>query len=370
MSYYADDVRRIASQGKLKTGVSARDPREPIPATITPFIDSIFAPTAAESKAAGDSNDDTNNEAPVQNPDDPNSFLEPPGSGGSSKSGSTSVDDQFDNPPTTNDEAGNEAGSEEGGAVKQITDFEDCVNGDCFNIQYDGRFNPPAGWTGPDSPPDDPDWELGFYWDATTISFVVRGGADEPGAPQPNPKQAPTAGAILNPWNAAMVPWAASSEFDSWYIRPYKSYTTATEVRWKGTKSGAIGTSDWKVIVTKKNCSGSAYESDDAVCPATAPPVNDGFWPDDGCYDVALVDGQYTTHERDPNAPASGFPKSTIDWCSPGGKQGKTSAAKDGGWCIWQTTGTTKAIYCYNADGSLKAAGDATQTFIDQYIPK
>lgn len=378
----ADETRRQAREGKEKGVPARRDPLPPIEAETGRYIDLFVDGGSNGNNSGGDTKGDDGGDAgagdtTTTQENDPNNTPSGGGGGGG-------VTFNPDDPSTWAEEGGAKTVSADDldASTSAPEDSDSCIGcevdkmdditegtcaeatGDCFKIHYDGVFPTPTGWDDPDTPPDDENWVVDEYWEVTGTGITANG------RPEPSLLTSPTYQALFASWNAQMAGWAAGSQFDGWYTRPYQFNVTSAGAglqaqNWRG-KELFTGQTEWTLSTEMFGCPGSAYEGNDAVCPATVPPATE-TWPDDGCYDLAFDGLAFKGSDRDPNLPDKykGDGTSSVDFCTTGGKDGATRTGADGGYQI----DTTNMMRYYDSDGRLRAAGDKTQTFIDQYKP-
>ena len=250
---------------------------------------------------------------------------------------SYTLDDLLTNEPVDPTYSLADGGSptEEGGSattpvnkVDEITGFTD-DDGNCVNLRLDGVFPTPDGWDDPNTAPEDPDWEPGVRWRDNAGIGEDCGNIYEPtfGALQARILSiyGEASGYLCYRNNAgfgafitdAIVTGVSPNYSWSLTVNSYQTaaLTGALEVQYLG---GSSGVCDQGV---------------DDGCPVDAPLVNDGYWPDDGCYDLALINGQWVANPLDPNVPVGYSSSNQLDVISGGGNATFT-ANPDGSYTI------------------------------------
>ena len=349
------DIQKLAEKDKIKGALKAIQDREPIDGGFTPFETGSFAPNSNASAGTDGGID----------PDDPNSFAEPDPSdpnnqnnkGGTNnrdphKDGPQDADDLLDDTkgPVFPDDSKSDPYS--GGSLTKITGLQDCDTGQCVTAHLDGKFDAPSGWDDPDTPPPIAGWFLGYNWNNTThptIFFL-------------------TSIESMNDFVAALL-------LDSFYtsvtnIRLDSQTSTTDKYLYDYTTTlGGSFIYTASNTQSKNTCTPSA---NDASCPIDPPTKTE--WPQDGCYDVAMIDGQLQTNQYDSEAPASAKEmRSAAIFCTSKGKKTMIRAAANGGTMLYEVTASgapTGIVKVYNSDGTLRSAGDASQQNIDSQLPK
>lgn len=356
MATYADDIRRIAKQDKLKGALDSAPERDPIPSMTTAFESGSFAPSSGSSASGDDSDsggdtESTEDDAVTFDPTDPTTFNR--GGGDTTTSGSYDIEDVVDGtdgpqtPPDNTDTVNTDEASVDwgGGSMTGLTGMTDCDTGDCINIRTDGTFTPPADWDDPDTPPVAAGYEAGYYWSNSGNSNLSN----------TTPQRAMDDDIAW--WSAANA--GKATWFDSWV---YQNETTASYKAWIEIPPATI----FQFFLVRGSC---GAEVGTVRCPLS-PPVEDE-WPDDGCYDLSLIDGTFQTNQYDPNAPidAGG---SMVSVCFGSARTADVYATASGGVMIAETTAgaTNKVAKVWAKDGTFQAAGDVTQQFMDQWLPK
>lgn len=333
MSSYEDDIRRIANQKRIKGGLSSIQDREPIPGDLTPFINTVFSPDSngGAGKDGGVDGEDPNSfvEPDRNDPDNPNNPGNSGGGGGGSardpkRDGPQDVEDLLDDekgPVPPDETAGDEYS---GGALPKITGFEDCQTGQSVTVHLDGMFDVPEGWDSPEDPPD------GGYTDSDTGKCFF------PDYPCPEP------GLLVHGGN------------------------TYSECM-------AQGGEHW-VSLWIPHGDEPPYTYEDGFGPDNSPiPATE--WPPDGEYDLVFKDGTFQSSTFDSEAPATTQePTSVINLCTPSGRFVTVRAASNGGSMVYETVteggAPTNTMKVYNSDGTMRMAGDATQSNINSYLPR
>ena len=385
----ADETRRQARESREKGVPASRDALPKIEGETGYYIDT-FSETPSDS-STGDSTDESGTTTTNTQENDPNETSGgDSATGGSNGSGGGTNKTTFDadSPLTMAQPQGEytDADSLEdtdsapangepciGCDVDKLNNITegDCANtggdsGDCVRIHYDGEFPTPDGWADPDTPPEDTTWVSGYRW--------LKSGSESPDI----------IGQAGNPATAATKSeWAANVYSE--IVRMYNAYDPesnstfinlgsqdvigsgedATRIRGvtKRTWNGGVSTQNYVWYANRGTCVPSEGSE---TCPTSAPTTTE-TWPDDGCYDLIFDGTGFKGSSRDPNLPAkySGNGTSKVDYCTGSGADGTTRTGVNGGYQIE----TTDMMRYYDSDGKMRAAGDKTQTFIDQYKP-
>lgn len=377
---YQQNIERLAKGVKIKGPLGPVGTREPIRGKVTPFSDDTFAPPSTapaqyvepacnprdgEDGEGETENDNTDPQEPI-NPADPNTFVRGTAADGqTTEQGTADIGDAIDGNagpqmPTT---GGGITGQ---GGIRELTGLKDCDSGKEFNLHLDGNFVPPEGWDDPDTPPQDPEFEQGFYWSTNTQSFSGFGiSISSPGQSFATKSEAV---AYKTTYLQALADAAvASSEtIESGRVR----VVLDTETAWQA-NAEYFQFLNWIFIqgsgATRQSCS----EAPNSIC--NQPPPTAESWPADGKYDLAIKDGQLQTNEYDADAPEGFEAGGTKDFCYGDGKTGRAEVTADGGLVYYQTDangapiGTARVI---DSGGQFVAAGDATDSFISQYLPQ
>lgn len=380
MNEYAQEIRRIAKGDKVKGPLGNALERDPINGTFVPFTNtpqSQITANGAEGEDPADVNSVPSNNAgsdptdlsqqndqPVTS-DDPNTFNQ-----GSAAQGSTSntydmedIVDQTGDVPSSPNEADN-SGSDEtassptSGIVSHINGATDCSTGQCINFHLDGNFPAPDGWPDADTPADAEGyetWDPDYYWrtqvvlDHGTISV-----------------EAATYEVAYNNLVAAIQ---ADPDIESFGINfeLYQVYEGRWAFSWSAADHG-IGTGVVNTDILRYDCVSVGDPSEDG-CISEVPKAE--AWPEDGCYDLALIDGQFQKNEYDSEAPSDAG-GSKVDFCFGDGRTGSMEVTANGGMMVYETSGgsPTGQATVYGADGTMQAAGNATETFMDQWRTK
>lgn len=347
------DIQKLAEKDKIKGGLKSIQDREPIGGGFTPFNKKAFA---------GNSNAGAGTDGGVD-PEDPNSFAEPDPSdpdnpnnkGGTNnrdplKDGPQDIDDLLDEEagPTLPDDSVSDPFS--GGSLNKITGLKDCDTGQCVTAHLDGRFPTPDGWDDPDTPPPLEGWESGTVWFGSFQSECA--------------------------WTAleAAEKHTAFGHGEGVYTVILMEDVPTTAGKLDTQRATAVKNSHpfntIQFIVDKHSCSTLTGGSCGAC---DSDPVVDA-WPEDGCYDVAMIDGQVQTNEYDSEAPASAKEaRSAATFCTAKGNKAMIRAAVNGGTMLYPVTASgspTGIVKVYNSNGTLRSAGDASQQNIDSQLPR
>jgi hypothetical protein len=369
MSRYAEDLRKIVKSGEIKGALGPKQDREPIEGGITDFITGVFSQgsTGGGSGTGSETNDNTNDSTKQEDikpidPANPQTFFR--GGGGTSSTTDTvpttgvqdveSVIDGEAGPQNSYDYNSSVPGS--GSSLDGITGLTDCSTGQGINIRYDGNFPPPDGWDDADSPPaTDGVWSASNYWQ------VGEGSLNPPVL-----VQMPTAESAYADFQSEMN---AHPEVTSFQILGIQSksqtawYFTCTFAK-NGNGQGVVS-----LTVLIRSCVGTGDPSVSG-CVATQPSATE--WPTDDSYDLSLIDGSFQANPYDSEAPTDAG-GSAVDFCfSAGTRQGRLYATAQGGTMLVETVGGVPngTAKVYGSDGRFQAAGDATNSFMNQYLPK
>lgn len=384
MSRLASEIRRIARGDKLKGPLSGTLERDPIGGTFVPFsntplsqitangaggTDPVNINSVGSDGSAADPTDTSNQNDQPPNVNDPNSFNK-----GSATQGSTAntydiedvIDQTGDAPSSPNEPDYTDSGEQStGGIIDRLNGATDCSTGQCINFHTDGNFPAPEGWDDSDTPPVDPDYVEGEYWRMSGGSYPLAGGGTY------------TYGSYNAQTQGAAIGYVYGNEHPAAYAEMQAVVPGALAYRTIEVDNGSqyqiavqyrVGT-EWSTfesfVINLRDCS-TNYA---AVCDLD-PPLSTA-WPEDGCYDLALIDGSFTTNQYDSEAP-SGAGGSVANFCFGTGRQGAIESTANGGFMVYETSGgaPTGTVSVYGADGTFQAAGDSTPQFMDQWRPK
>lgn len=365
MSELASEIRRIARGDKLKGPLGNAKERDPINGTFVPFTNtpqSQITANGAEgedpvnvnsppSNGAGEDPTDTDNQNDQPtDANDPNTFNK-----GSATQGKTSntydiedvIDQTGDVPSTPNEE--DHSNSDEGstsGVIDHMNGATDCDTGQCINFHTDGNFPAPDGWDDADTPAEVNDWTLGYYYFRNAQPITIGSYASGEQIFAAFPEVHPVYGSLTK-----------------------SSYTISAEPPTVGVVGQVLYEGVDGPLLESFSRGVCSPSEGDSVCPITAPTATQ--WPEDGCYDLALIDGQFQTNDYDDEAPA-GAGGSKVNFCFGSGRTGTMEATANGGFMVYETSGgaPTGQATVYGKDGTFQAAGDATETFMDQWRPK
>lgn len=368
MTQFADNIRRIARGNRKKGALGIYTERDPVPGG-TVFL--VTNPDLLNGNAPATSNgsnspeqqeeadEDKNKET---DPNNPNTFNKGgTGTGGDSaqQEGVADVGDAIDGTagPSMPATGGGTSGT---GGLRELTGLKDCETGKEFNLHLDGNFVPPEGWDDPDTPPVLEGYEEGFYWEDLLTGFTGITYLTAPAV------RYPTDGIQQS------VEWLGTGRVAS---STETSRNVYLDVRVTPKNGDPPYTEERGVfVVNRQNCGESVIVLDDgaSACGDSLPPTTDE-WPQDGTYDLAIKDGQFQTNEYDADQPDNFEPRGTIDFCYGDNKTARAEVTADGGVVYYQTdangapTGTARVL---DSGGQLIAAGDATDSFISQYLPQ
>lgn len=370
MSELASEIRRIARGDKLKGPLSGAKDRDPINGTFVPFTNtpqSQITSNGAEgvdpvdvnsppSNGAGEDPTDTDNQndQPTDG-NDPNTFNKGSATAGQQPNTYDMEDviDQTGNAPTAPNEPdySNSGEYSTGGIIDHLSGATDCATGQGINFHTDGNFPAPDGWEDAESPPTLEYYQEGYSWQTQSMNGAVGRGA-----------------------TPELAVFDRTSNISSSLVTeyPFGGNEGIARVSCSNVPSTCISTgigSYSQVLVYRQSCSGSSDPEHIAIC--NAEPPTEEAWPEDGSYDLALIDGQLQTNQYDGEAPASAG-GSKVDFCFGSGRTGSLEVTANGGFMVYETSGgapTGKATV-YGSDGTFQAGGDATNAFMDQWRPK
>lgn len=384
MSELASEIRRIARGDKLKGPLSGALERDPIGGTFVPFTNTPLSQITANgaegeepadvnsTESTGDSQ--TGSDQPT-NGDNPNTFNK-----GSATAGSTSntydIEDviegtagvpsspnetdysQWDSPPST------------GGIIDHLTGATDCGSGQCINFHLNGNFPAPEGWEDADTPPVDDSWIDGYYYEEVAQSLSqASGNYIDLEFPQ-------SFSTTLNQNKAEMesrlAQVLAAQDAQKPGLAPHSSANGVELISnaYRFNTQDRLGTNRVGSTSNRILCSSSPNPT---YCLSEAP--TEEAWPEDGCYDLALIDGSLQKNQYDSEAP-DGAGGSKVDFCyTPAGGGSQTATVEvtaNGGFMLYKTSGgaPTGQATVYGDDGTFQARGDATESFMDQWRPK
>jgi len=366
----ADETRRLARESKEKGVPVNRDALAKIEGETGYYIDT-FAETPSDS-STGDSTDEsgaTTDNTQENEPNETSGGDTATGGSSGSSGGTTKTTFDADSPMSMAQPEGSftDADSLEdtdsaptngepciGCDVDKLDNITegDCANtggdsGDCFKIHYDGVFPTPEGWDDPETPPVDPTWLQGmmFRWQSNYHALFF----------DAVDNMVATRSALYAPDNYAEY----QGHYPAFSVGGLGQYYVGIVIR--RTSDDYAWTTETQNIYPV-SCTPSEGSSS---CPIDGPTLES--WESDGCYDLIFDGTAFKGSDYDPDLPDKykGAGTSKVDYCTGSGADGSTIAGVDGGFQIH----TTDMMRYYDSDGNLKAAGDKTQTFIDQYKP-
>lgn len=387
---FAEDIRRIARGTRFKGQLGEYSPRDPIGETQVALITDPLALGGGYNSSGGGLNNETptseapnsetkqeeneGEENPPLDPNNPNSFYKGGAGDGADSAageGSFDVEDIIDGtagPQTTIPGTS--------GGVNEITGMTDCESGTPFNLQLDGNFPVPEGWEDAETPPTDDSWYPGIYF-----------------SPYNNCCEAAAAAGSyrVDSFNqaAAVAESAAMGEcWDNSFYTEFLGFTSGWERKnnlgiepppsgtyWQRSyqwKTIFDGTGNFAATIYAFSCSGSDLTDvcGNQYCSTVGP--TDTAWPEDGTFELANKDGNLVTSKFDADAPAP-YSSSGKDFCFGDGRTGKILVTADGGTMIYETNAEgapTGTVRVYGPDGTAQGFGDATESFISQWLPK
>lgn len=369
MATYADDIKRLAQGDKLRDALGAWAARDPINGSITPYINAAFSTSSnggesgTDNATADSTNENGSTEQDGTQPTDgsnPITFYK----GGGGGVGDATQTGQQDMESVINGDVPQQTPtgsydvpiySGEGGmtSVGNMTDCDD----NSLNVRFDGEYSPPDGWDDADSPPEDATFRAGFYWRETDINF-------------PDPALYSTLLEMVAAYRVFLdarldfLDAAVPTSAPHYYI---ESTLNPDVTSWGAVVYTAAGSGVEVYAGNRVECTPS---ESDPLCPLTAPAATE--WPIDGKYNLSLVDGTFQANQYDSEAPANAG-GSSVDVKYGDSGTARITATAQGGYMIYATAAcggaATGIVKVYNSDGTFEAAGDATQTFFDQYLP-
>jgi len=315
-----EDLRRILGYQDTQGGLQPPNERLRIDAGRGVFV--IGTGETQSGSGSGATDEDDNPVTPVTPPEgDGNQNGDGTGDGdGNTDPDATDPDDFVEDPEDSNWDVGDDTYGGDWGSGGPIS-FVDCVDNTCIEIVPRGGYVPPEGWDSPDTPPPDPSYAQGSYWN---------GGSG-------NNKSLTASGSCA-------------------LIRP-DGFTSAEKVSDTHYRCRGINTVYANVYLF--SCSDSF---DASLCGSNIqPPSLSEFWPEDDCIQLAPnADGQWAASDREnPNDLTSKYssPKSVLDLCTPSGDGVQILPGADGGSVYWNySQGTYMAI---SPDGKRSFGGSS-----------
>lgn len=379
---YADNIRRIARGDRRRGGLTPQGERDAIESGSVPLLTNAqIAELNNEQQTPSSSapeNEDKDPEDEEQqdniDPNDPNSFYRGAQSstGSQTDTGTYDISDVIDQTGNVPGSATESDGTQLSGALRELTGLKDCESGTSFNLHLDGQFIPPEGWDDPETPPPIDGWEEGYYWETTSHDFTysiddddcINGSASYPSRMFFSKSPA-----------TAYIDHIANEHFDAvkcpgflfWSIEYKQDTETLYQVDVVGESAIFSITSRTRFYAWRRDC---AQYFDATYCP-TEPPTEEQ-WTKDGTYDLAIKDGQLQTSEFDADKPRDEA-LGTKPFCFGEDRTGEARVTADGGLMVYETGAEGAPIGAatvYDSAGDFRAAGDATETFINQYLPK
>ena len=365
---YQQNIERLAKGVKIKGPLGPVGTREPIRGKVTPFADDTFAPPSTapaqyveppcNPRDADNETDNTEPQEPID-PADPNTFVRGTAADGqTTEQGTADIGDAIDG--TAGPQMPITGGGTSGlGGIRELTGLKDCDSGKEFNLHLDGNFVPPEGWDDPDSPPVDDEYQPGYVWAE---------GSDDGGGIGTYSYPAQSPGGVFALFNTAedgAKPFCYSAD----PLNP--DPITGLPTRYLLKDSALSSCNRTITFINRILCSESIAPELQALCDLPAPGAES--WPQDDIYDIAVKDGQFQTNQYDGDAPKGFEAGGTKDFCYGDGKTGRAEVTADGGLVYYETdaggapVGTARVI---DSSGQLVAAGDATDSFISQYLPQ
>jgi len=245
-----------------------------------------------------------------------------------------------------NGSAENQSGTSSGGSrLLEITGLKKCgdTSGKTYTIRTDGFYIPPIGWDTADDPPEDPDWQIGYYW---VMTSGYGGANDLKGAtPTATAKLLPPVLDGVNPGNAPHVfkylTYVSPTQYTAHYERPNLPF-------------GAPFTS----TTSRVGCPGP----DPDLCPIVAPVETQ--WPTTNTSQLSMnSEGQFVPNQYDTEVDTEySTPRSTLSMCTSSDQPVQIAPLKNGGFALYKTSGgaPTGTVQLYNSDKSKAGYTDGT----------
>ncbi len=274
--------------------------------------------------------------------------TQPDDGSGSSNGGNTTGDAGITDPYPIDDATENGSGIYDvdnltlGDVVKGVSGLVDCATGDPVDVRFDGQFTAPEGWDDPSAPPEDPEYEAGYYWVSGEGFYAAKFAT-----PMGVVRSEETIPAGFDEWDGDWYLHHKSPAdywYDgiSWYRRKYKI-------------NGSSETLEASIHAYKVSC-GSSIES---YCNPTPDDILLTEWPSDKPMQLSYnaETGKYETNPYDSNVTtAYAQPVSSFSLCNSNGETIKSFPQANGGQALMnQTTGVATFI---DANGKVTGYGD------------
>jgi hypothetical protein len=330
-----DDLKKILGVDSQGSMFAPWEERAPIPASRGVWQS---GDGSTKSGAGPGTNDEGEAVNPVK-PDDSALNDNPDGSGGGGGSGTGNNDgSEFivpDEVPPNFDSNDDLFGGDWGAGG--VSTYKDCADDTCIKLNKSGAFVPPEGWDSPDLAPIDPSFGAGIYYafgsigiTGLTASQCCRNVRDWNGG------DFSFHAAVLESGPAAGGTYACVGKLDI-----------------DGTLFGYAN-------IGGVSCAESG--GPDIYCgPDVEPPRVGDYWPDDGCIQLANIDGQWQSHPKEsPNDITTKYSegKSILDLCTPSGDGVQILPGIDGGVVEWNYT---KGIFLATSPDGRRSFGGATE---------
>lgn len=340
MTKFAEDVRRIAKQDKIKGGLPTAQDRDSIPGDSSEFPFSLYSSAEdATTPAEG-----TNTEGVPPTEDNADSYDK-----GDASDGLQDATDVIDGTAGYVD-----------GSLFGLDGLTDCATGDDIIVRFDDLYPNPDDWDDPDTPP--------ITWTGSVV--------DEFWYTAP-------------PWTYEYPGASVGSGWSTCYDRAFNQFCTIgganTIEQYRLGNSASIwgdpvtnGDGEitravyvWRIIEEGQSDDYGGWGFFDGSI-GYGDYYEPTEWDSDNAWNIALVDGMFTSHEYDPDAPSGWTPRSVMDFCFDSSRTGRLYVTSSGGVMITETSGGTPTgtAKVYNPDGTFHSEGDADDTFMDQFLPR
>jgi hypothetical protein len=345
-----DDLKKILGVDSQGSMFAPWEERAPIPASRGIWQSGDGSTKSGTGPGTNDEGEAVN---PVK-PDDSALNDNPDGSGGGGGGGTGNNDgSEFivpDEVPPNFDSNDDLFGGDWGAGG--VSTYKDCADDTCIKLNKSEAFVPPEGWLTPDEGPIDPDYVPGRLWTRQDDIFALTPvGAFRklypiffPNAENPERRTDFLSGSYNS--STGQVTYRTRLV---WITEPFppSEQTNTDGVFFVGC---AVG--DPRPLCDPNSAEFLAeYNAD----------VQPQYWPDDGCIQLANIDGQWQSHPKEsPNDITTKYSegKSILDLCTPSGDGVQILPGIDGGTVEWNYT---KGIFLATSPDGRRSFGGATE---------